>query len=134
LISNEKLESLLRCSYAECAFPLLAGHEILACEAEGDYAASHGACPYQGMASVLAKRTTAEGFYEYLFLTWDWGSCEVCDDWQGRNLTDDEIRDEMRRSMALFETKAQVIAFLLPTYKNGSCSFAAWLQEEGARA
>jgi len=119
---NEKLAIISRCLYAECAFPLLAGHEVLACEGEEDW---------QGSARILAKRTTAEGFYEYLFLTWDWGSCEVCDDWQGRNLTAEQITEEMRRSLALFETKEQTIAFLRPTYQNGECSFTDWLQKEG---
>jgi len=118
---NKRLQIISRCSYAEYALSLLAGHEVLACEGEEDY---------EGSACILAERTTAEGFYTYLFLTWSWGSCDYCDDWQARQLTGDEIIEEMRRSLALFETREQTIAFLLPTYKNGSCSFNAWLKQQ----
>lgn len=118
---SQMVAELKDCRYAENAFSLLAGHEILAFEGYYDY---------QGSARVLAKRLEGiEGFYEYLYVDWSWGSCSGCDDWEARNLTDDEIIEEMRRSAARFETLEQVCVFLRSRDITED-KFTAWLDTQ----
>ena len=117
----QMVSQLGNCRYSECAFSLLAGHEILAFEGESDY---------QGSASVLARRTGAvEGFYEYIYVAWSWGSCSGCDQWEDQNLSADQIIEEMRKTAGFFETLAQVVAFITPMLHNvGEGTYKSWLK------
>jgi len=117
----QMVSQLGNCRYSECAFSLLAGHEILAFEGESDY---------QGSASVLARRTGAvEGFYEYIYVAWSWGSCSGCDQWEAQDLSADQIIEELRKSAGFFETLEQTIAFITPMthYPTGD-SYTRWLK------
>jgi hypothetical protein len=101
-------KAIVEAAYGEHALALLGGHRILAYRIEGDY---------QGSVQVLAENETGEGFYRYLLIVWDWGSCEVCDEWQ--RLSPEEISQEMRKVAATFEDEEQLIAFLggAPAYE-----------------
>lgn len=96
---QDKIEN---CRYGDCALALLEGHEILAFAGEAEY---------QGSAAVIARLEKGNAEL-YVLLQWDWGSCSGCDDWEQRDLSNEEIVEEMRNSLALFESREQLDAFL----------------------
>lgn len=78
-----------RCRYGEVAERLFG---------EGDVIWEHSYADYQGYANVLVK--LPNGMFAHY--EWWYGSCSGCDDWENRNLSDDEVLKEMREETAWF--------------------------------
>lgn len=57
---------------------------------------------YQGDANVLVFMPNGS-FIKY---DWSYGSCSGCDDWEHRNLSDEEIIKEVKNSMAVFNVNS----------------------------
>jgi hypothetical protein len=79
------------CRYGDVAGKVFGDFDILWEDSE---------CDYQGHATILGKKGKTYVFYE-----WWYGSCSGCDDWESRNLTDDEIAAEMQETAMFFEGK-----------------------------
>lgn len=79
-----------RCRYGEVAGEIWGDADVIWEDSEADY---------QGHATILAK--TPDG--RWWFYEWWYGSCSGCDTWEAADLTDDQIREEMERSAAVFD-------------------------------
>ena len=62
---------------------------------------------YQGGASFLA--IDPNGIFS--FYEWSYGSCSGCDDWENRELSDEEIEIEMRSDAVYFDNISQVCKY-----------------------
>jgi hypothetical protein len=60
----------------------------------------HSEDSFQGSANILAYFPDTGKFAHY---EWTYGSCCVCDEWEARRLSDDEIEQEMRDSAVWFD-------------------------------
>lgn len=87
-----------QCRYGDVAERIFSEAEIIWEHSESDY---------QGWANVLAKMPDGT----FIHYEWTYGSCSGCDEWEDRGLTDDEVEQEMRRTMVLFQN-----AETLPRY------------------
>lgn len=87
------------CRYGDVAGRIFGESEIIWEHSEADY---------QGFANVLALMTDGT----FIHYEWTYGSCSGCDEWEARDLTDDEIEQEMRGSMAVLPDKDALKRYL----------------------
>jgi len=80
------------CRYGDVAERIFKDAEIIWEHSEADY---------QGYANVLARLKNGH----FIHLSWTYGSCSGCDEWEARGLSDDDVEQEMRRSMGVFKTQ-----------------------------
>ena len=65
-------------------------------------------CDYQGWANVLAAMPDGT----FIHYEWSYGSCSGCDEWEARDLSDDEVEAEMRRGMAVLKDRETLRKYL----------------------
>lgn len=66
---------------------------------------------YQGNANILV-RIDDLGRELFIHYEWTYGSCSGCDEWEGRDLTDFEIRQEMMRDCNVFDSREKLEKYL----------------------
>lgn len=82
-----------QCRYGDVAERIFGDAEIIWEHSESDY---------QGTANVLALLPDGR-FCHY---EWTYGSCSGCDEWESRDLTDDEVEGEMRSAAVYFDDRS----------------------------
>jgi hypothetical protein len=87
------------CTYGDVAAKILGDAEIIWEDSEDDYS---------GFANLLARMPDGR----FVHLEWDYGSCSGCDDYEARNLSDDDIEAEMRSSAGWLPDLASVRRYL----------------------
>jgi len=88
-----------RCRYGWNAKEIFGDAEIIWESSEDDY---------QGWANILGQMPDGR-FFHY---EWTYGSCSGCDEWEARELSDDEIEKEMRESAAWFNDAQTLLRYL----------------------
>jgi hypothetical protein len=63
----------------------------------GDVIWENSMADYQGYANVLAAMPDGS----FIHYEWTYGSCSGCDEWEARGLSDEEIWEEVKRTMAV---------------------------------
>ncbi|MFN7132244.1 MAG: hypothetical protein ACK4N5_09180, partial [Myxococcales bacterium] len=87
-----------RCRYGSAAARVFGHMEVLWEQSEDDY---------QGSARVLAKDGE-----KYVDFGWSYGSCSGCDDWENRELTEEQVAEEMRQAAGVYESKEHLAGLL----------------------
>jgi len=88
-----------RCRYGEVAEKIFGDCEIIW---------EHSMDDYQGFANVLAAKQDGS----FIHYEWTYGSCSGCDEWEDRGLTDQQIENEMRSSMAVLKDRDTLKQYL----------------------
>lgn len=88
------------CRYGDIAEQIWGDADVIWENSEADY---------QGHATFLAKQ--ADG--KFVFYEWVYGSCSGCDDWEYRNLIDEQIKQEMLQDAIFFDTEEELLKFLM---------------------
>jgi len=88
-----------KCRYHEAAEVIFGDAEIIWERSEHDY---------QGEVNVLAK--LADGTFAHM--RYDYGSCSGCDEWETRDLSDEQVAVEIRREMAVFAVADRMAHYL----------------------
>ena len=88
-----------KCRYGHIAGRIFGDAEIIYEESEDDY---------QGQAFVLASMPDGT----YATYAWSYGSCSGCDEWEYRELTEEQIETEMLRDTARFTSRKTLERFL----------------------
>lgn len=87
------------CRYGSIAGNIFKDAEIIWENSESDW---------QGSANVLAAMPDGS----FIHYAWTYGSCSGCDEWESRELTGEEIEQEMRRAMAILKDKETLLSYL----------------------
>ena len=87
------------CRYGEIAGRIFEKAEIIWEKSESDY---------QGSANILAFMPDKT----FIHYEWTYGSCSGCDEWEARGLTDDQVEEEMRKTMAVLKGKCALVKYL----------------------
>lgn len=87
------------CRYGDVAGRIFSQAEVLWEHSEDDY---------QGFANILAAMPDGT----FVHYEWTYGSCPGCDEWESRNLTDDQVEQEMRGAMAILADKETLRRYL----------------------
>lgn len=85
-----------RCRYGELAGEVFGKGEVIG---DSDVIWEDSEDDYQGHANILVHFPDTGRFAHY---EWTYGSCSGCDDWEARELSDEQIIAEMRESAAWF--------------------------------
>lgn len=95
-----------KCSYGEIAERIFEKANIIAEDSEIDYS---------GYANILAEMPDGT----FIHYEWSYGSCSGCDEWESRDLTNDQIEEEMRREMTIFHDERSFYNYVnkLPAFK-----------------
>ena len=101
-----------KCRYGDVAQRIFGEDEIIWEDSEEGYT---------GSASLLVKRQDGS-FAHY---EWSYGSCSGCDDWEMRELTDDQIEAEMRAQTAWLSNGAAVKRYATDEMLT---AFLAWVE------
>ncbi len=88
-----------RCRYGDTLAPLFEGGEVVWEHSEADY---------QGSANVLVAMPDGT----FIHYEWSYGSCSGCDEWEARDLSDEEIRAEATRAMAVISGRDALKRYL----------------------
>ncbi len=88
------------CRYGNVATRIFGELEIIWEHSEDDY---------QGFANVLAFNKQDNTFIHY---DWTYGSCSGCDEWKDRELTEDQIEQEMRSNLLVLHGISQAKKYL----------------------
>ncbi|MGB9660685.1 MAG: hypothetical protein ACPL5F_01540 [Moorellaceae bacterium] len=88
-----------QCRYGDIAARIWGDAEILWEDSDAGY---------QGHATIVARMPDGR----YCFYEWWYGSCACCDDWEARDLSDDEIEQEMRETAVWFDNEKEFSKFL----------------------
>lgn len=83
----------INCRYGHCANELLKDWIVIWENTENDW---------QGSANILAF----DGINTFCYATWTWGSCSGCDDFENRDLSNEQIVEEFRRDWEWIEAEA----------------------------
>lgn len=62
---------------------------------------------YSGRISVLCKKRG-----KYAYIQFDYGSCRICDEWESRCLSFDEIAEEINDLALIFKSKDELELWL----------------------
>jgi hypothetical protein len=92
-----------QCRYGDFVKELYGDWEVVVDLSEDDYS---------GNVDLVA---TKDG--KYLYLQYYYGSCSVCDTWEGDELSGLEIEDEIRECTLFFDNKEQYNEWLERTAK-----------------
>lgn len=84
------------CRYGEIANEIWQGWELLWENSVSDW---------QGEASFIVKNNETG---QYCFYGWVYGSCSGCDGWEADDLTDNEIKKEMKSEAMWFKNKTEL--------------------------
>lgn len=87
------------CRYGEVAERIFGNAEIIWENSENDY---------QGFANVLAHMPDGT----FVHYEWTYGSCSGCDEWEARELDEDQVEEEMRSAMAILPNKNALMKYL----------------------
>jgi hypothetical protein len=87
------------CRYGDVAGRIFRDAEIIWENSESDY---------QGFANVLAHMP--DGTFAHY--EWTYGSCSGCDEWEARDLTDEQVEAEMRSALAVLPDKEALMKYL----------------------
>jgi hypothetical protein len=88
-----------RCRYGDWLAPLFDAGEVIWEHAEADY---------QGFANVLVAMPDGS----FVHYEWTYGSCSGCDEWEARGLSEEQVRDEAKRVMAVLNNEDHLQAYL----------------------
>lgn len=73
-----------RCRYGDIAGRIVKDSLVLWEDSEENY---------QGHVNLVARSSAGD----FMHLHYEYGSCSVCDEWEDRGLSDDEIEEDMRK-------------------------------------
>ncbi len=98
------------CRYSECAEEIFGDADIIWEDSEADY---------QGHVDLVGVKPDGTVImYEYSY-----GSCSGCDDWENRELSNEEIVEEMKRNCISFtKNETKELKNLLQTWTNKKSS------------
>lgn len=88
-----------KCRYGEVAAKIFG---------EGEVVWEHSDHDYQGFANLLVKMPNGS----WIHYDWTYGSCSGCDEWEARDLSDEQVEAEMRRAMITFPDDETVEKYL----------------------
>jgi hypothetical protein len=70
---------------------------------------------YQGGTEFLAEKDGQYSYYE-----WSYGSCSGCDDWEARELSNDDIKEEMLKEAMWFSDYQMLMNWINNLKKTGA--------------
>lgn len=88
-----------KCRYGDIIGAIFAESEVIWEHSENDY---------QGFAAVLVSMPDGT----FIHYTWSYGSCSGCDEWEARELSEDQIRTEVIKSMAVLPDSVAMKKYL----------------------
>jgi hypothetical protein len=88
-----------KCRYGNIAGNIFRDADIIWENSEADW---------QGSANLLAATT----YGTFIHYSWTYGSCSGCDEWEARELSEQEVEKEMRMAMAELSGRQELMAYL----------------------